>query len=382
MRRWLGAAVAGALAGWTALAGPLVEALRPEVALTMDATGVVHVRCGVTPVGPAGYSGRRVELNLSFAPEGGAWRIVAACTDVPLLRAGETKACVNWRIRLPVGQYTLTWGDPCEGTAVVSFSVAHDKAGKNVLVAPQRFLTPLTPYTVPVAGAPTWQDDPEARRAAAWAQASLAEDLAVCARTIETVEVRARLFPDASLGVRKPGMTYAQVITPGYVVRLKAKDREFEYRVAGETLVRVPDLPSGRAPDEIWSLHIYAYHPTVDTLLHSYVACSPDAVLPLARWAPRSLPPWEAALRLLIEGGIAPGEEALGYSSEFPVSGVTLASVRLENGVLTVVLADPEHRTSGGACRTGILRAQIEKTVLQFPEVREVRILPPEALQP
>jgi len=264
----------------------------------------------------------------------------------------------------------------------VSFSVQEDETGSRMLIGPERFLSRLTPFAVSSTDDPAWKADPEARRAAAWAQASLADDLAVCARKIEIVEVFARDFSDASLGVREPGMMYAQVITSGYVVRLKAEDREFEFRVAGEQLVRVPDVPSGRVPDEVWAVEIFAYHAGVDQLLHGDLACSPAAVLPLMRWVSLGDSALEGALALLVSQGLAPWEVEAGYSSEFPLARVALEDVLLEDGVLTITLYDPVHRTSGGACRTGILRAQIEKTAFQFPEVHEVRILPSEALQP
>ncbi len=379
--RGVGAVIGCVLAGWAVAAGPMVEALQPNVTLTMDAVGSVRMRCGVAPVGPAGYTGP-AELHGSLGPEGGSWRSVATFA-VPLsLDPGEARNFVDWRIRLPAGTYTLTWGEPCEGTTEVTFSVAADEAGRQVLIAPKRFISPLTPYTIAVADHPFWQADPDARRAVAWARAALAMDLEVCARKFEVVEVLAREFPDASLGVRVPGTAYAQAITPGYVVRLANEGREFECRVAGERLVRVPDLPVGRVPDEVWAIQVFAYHPAVDLLLHGYLACSADAVLPLARWVPLDASPLVAALTLLLGEGLAPWEGEAGYTSEFPLPGVSLAEVYAEDGVLTVVLADPEHRTSGGACRTGILRAQIEKTALQFPGVAEVRILPPEALQP
>lgn len=371
-----------ALVGWAAAAGPLVEALRPDIRLSMEADGIVRIRCGVAPVGPAGYVERPAELGWSLVPQVGSWRIVASFSETLTLDPGAERVFTDWRIRLPVGAYTLTWGDPCEGYTVVSFSVAEDAGGKRVLIAPQRFLEPLPPFMVAGADEPSWQAAPEARRAAAWAQASLAEDLAVCARRIEIVEVLARDFADTSLGVREPGMMYAQMITSGYVVRLKLVDREFEYRVAGDLLVRVPDVPSGQVPDDVWVVRVYAYHAGVDLLLHGAMACSPEAVMPLARWVPTHADPVEGALKLLLGQGLLPWEIEEGYASEYPLPGVRLSVVFLKDGLLTMSLLDPEHRTSGGACRTGILRAQVEKTALQFPEVREVRILPPEVLQP
>ncbi|HEU68261.1 MAG TPA: hypothetical protein ENN53_03465 [Candidatus Acetothermia bacterium] len=370
-----------ALVGWAAGAGPLVEALRPEIGLSMDGQGILRVRCGVTPVGPAGFTGQ-ANLHWSLWPEIGSWRIVTTFSELLALKDGEERVLSDNRIRFAPGNYTLAFGDPCEGETVASFSVAHDSSGRPVLVAPARFLGSPSLYAVPTAEEPSWEAIPEARRAAAWARAALAEDLAICARKIEVAEVVAREFADSSLGVREPGMMYAQAITPGHVVRLAWQERAFEYRVAGEHMARVADVPTGRVPDDVWVVNVFAYHAGVDLLLHGELACSTDAVLPLARWAPLTASPLEAALLLLVTHGLAPWEVAAGYSSEFPLAGVSLESLRIDDGVLTVVFADPEHRTSGGACRTGILRAQIEKTALQFPEVREVRILPPEALQP
>ena len=52
------------------------------------------------------------------------------------------------------------------------------------------------------------------------ATADLQERLAVSSDEIALQSVKATDFPDASLGVPEPGKMYAQVITPGYVIRL------------------------------------------------------------------------------------------------------------------------------------------------------------------
>jgi hypothetical protein len=51
-------------------------------------------------------------------------------------------------------------------------------------------------------------------------------------------------FPDASLGVPKPDTVYAQVVTPGYVIRLAAEDKVYEYHGSGDRVVLAPD-PGG-----------------------------------------------------------------------------------------------------------------------------------------
>lgn len=58
---------------------------------------------------------------------------------------------------------------------------------------------------------------------------NLAGRLMVPAREIRVVEVQAVTWPDTSLGCPKPGMMYAQVLTPGYLIRLKAEGRVWEY---------------------------------------------------------------------------------------------------------------------------------------------------------
>jgi len=48
-------------------------------------------------------------------------------------------------------------------------------------------------------------------------------------------------FPDASLGVPEPGKMYAQVITPGYVIRLAVEGAVTKYHGTGDRVVLVPD---------------------------------------------------------------------------------------------------------------------------------------------
>ena len=55
------------------------------------------------------------------------------------------------------------------------------------------------------------------------AVANVAED------QIEVVETRYVEWRDASLGCPEQGQMYAQVITPGYLIRLRADGQEYEY---------------------------------------------------------------------------------------------------------------------------------------------------------
>jgi hypothetical protein len=57
---------------------------------------------------------------------------------------------------------------------------------------------------------------------------------------IETVSVDETNFSDASLGVPEPGVEYAAVITPGYIIILNADGDTYEYHASGEKVVQVP----------------------------------------------------------------------------------------------------------------------------------------------
>ena len=46
---------------------------------------------------------------------------------------------------------------------------------------------------------------------------------------IDVGEARAAAWPDASLGCPQPGLAYAEVITPGYWILLKAQGAEYPY---------------------------------------------------------------------------------------------------------------------------------------------------------
>ncbi len=57
---------------------------------------------------------------------------------------------------------------------------------------------------------------------------------------ITTKSIEETLFDDASLGVPETGITYAAVVTPGYIIKLEAGGDMYEYRASGALVVQVP----------------------------------------------------------------------------------------------------------------------------------------------
>jgi len=63
------------------------------------------------------------------------------------------------------------------------------------------------------------------------AKADLAQRLSIPASQIKAIETKESAWPDASLGCPQPGIVYAQIPTPGYIIKLEYAGDEFEYHV-------------------------------------------------------------------------------------------------------------------------------------------------------
>ena len=57
---------------------------------------------------------------------------------------------------------------------------------------------------------------------------------------ISTESIDKTSFADASLGVPEPGVEYPAVVTPGYIIILKADGETYEYHASAERVVQVP----------------------------------------------------------------------------------------------------------------------------------------------
>ena len=88
-------------------------------------------------------------------------------------------------------------------------------------------------------------------------------------------------------------------------------------------------------------------------------------------------------INFLLLSQLSEENQKLGFTSEFPHPNFSLKSADLStDGTLTLTFPIIPSFTSGGACRVSILRTQIEKTALQFPEVKKIVFSPEEIFQP
>lgn len=92
----------------------------------------------------------------------------------------------------------------------------------------------------------------EARLVVELAKEDLARRLEVSVSEISVISVEAVDWPDTSLGCPEPGMAYAQVITPGYLIVLEAKGQAYEYHSGGEQLLLCGETATGQSrPDPV-----------------------------------------------------------------------------------------------------------------------------------
>jgi len=92
-------------------------------------------------------------------------------------------------------------------------------------------MTPQPTHGTPEATLPY-----EARRLVQIAKEDLARRLELSVSEISLISVEAVDWPDTSLGCPQPGMMYAQVITPGYLIVLEAKGQSYEYHTDTDQL--------------------------------------------------------------------------------------------------------------------------------------------------
>lgn len=209
---------------------------------------------------------------------------------------------------------------------------------------------------------------------------SRALDLANCVNCYEFEY----LFTSSQAGYgNREGESLAQVITPHSIV-ITVENGQVARAITDEKFDEMTDqfLESVKT-----TTSLFYYNKAQDIDDEGNVICSPDAVLPVEREIPSSkgahiTDEITEAIKLLLKGELTEEEKAQGFETEFPHPGFVLESAELNQDVLTLTFPEIPGFTSGGSCRVGLLRAQIEKTVLQFEEIKQVLIMPEEIFQP
>ena len=139
--------------------------------------------------------------------------------------------------------------------------------------------------------------------------------------------------------------------------------------------------PGPEPVEDKTAVKLYYYNPALDQGPGG-AECSEKGLVAVEREIPRTPTPIQDTIKLLLRGELTSEERASGIITEFPLEGFSLMGASLKDGALVLEFSDPENKTSGGACRVGILWKKIEATAKQFPEASEIRFLPEELFQP
>jgi len=146
--------------------------------------------------------------------------------------------------------------------------------------------------------------------------------------------------------------------------------------------IRIPVMLIKGSSVQTRTIKLYYYSPELDKDNEGNILCSRKGLVAVEREIPITITPIQDSINLLISGDLTEAERAQGITSEYPLEGFSLTGASLNNGILTFEFNDPNNKTGGGSCRTGILWFQIEATAKQFPEIQQVRFSPDYLFQP
>lgn len=217
-----------------------------ESPMNVDSDQRFHVSLGVRNVSEddfgqyEGFNGQ-MTLRDDAGTEFGRIQVATLWELVP----GEAGWPAAYAGKLPAGAYQLTWGAPEFGSVTVDFTVVELDGWLYLgLESIQSTSSEATPDEREYGPLQSLVD---------LARVNLAQRLGVEPEAVTVQSVEEAAFPDASLGVPEPDKLYAQVLTPGYSIKLIVAGQTYEYRASDERLVFVPTeagAPQGDIPIE------------------------------------------------------------------------------------------------------------------------------------
>ncbi len=275
-------------------------------------------------------------------------RASATLNQLPEVAPQTFDCLATWRGPLTPDEYSLVWGAPGYGHTAVSFTIT---AENGRLTVGQQFHQPL-PATDPPIRPQFGQYQPLVDQAVA----DLSAHLGLDSEAVTPRDLLATEFPDASLGVPEPDQMYAQVITPGFIIWLRAEGELYRYHAAAERVVRVPD-----EADAV---------PMPVTLFFGNTEFNPDMidcslVYPVERLALIGDNPAADVLNLLFAGPTA-AEQTDGYVSHFSEETADiLRSVHIATDTAYVDLADIRSLLPAvsSACGSAAFMAEVETSL-------------------
>lgn len=152
------------------------------------------------------------------------------------------------------------------------------------------------------------------------------------------------------------------------------KDNEENFRAIG-----LRELFSTEVEKKV-KIKLYYFNHNVANKLNN--PCSSESISYIEKWIPLTENIIENTIRFRLLYQLSKKEIDKGFSGDFPITFlITNIELAASDSVLTLDFLDLEWFSSGGSCRVSILKSQLRKTALQFPQVNSV-IFPKALFQP
>jgi hypothetical protein len=213
--------------------------LKFEAPMNVNSSQQWHVSLGVRNMGEEAFRDYEffngaIELRDSVGEEVSRIQV----TNLWALEPGQPAWPAALRHELAPGAYTLTWNAPEHGGIVVDFSIVELDGW---LYLGEEWVRTLEGESL--------TDERESGAfgsLVSLAKVNLAQRLGIDPEAVAVQDIEEAEFPDASLGAPEPGKAYAQVLTPGCIIKLLAGGETYKYHASSKRLAFVPQ--EGKAP--------------------------------------------------------------------------------------------------------------------------------------
>lgn len=161
---------------------------------------------------------------------------------------------------------------------------------------------------------------------------------------------------------------------------LTAQIQDLTNTIADQPQEPVSNLPTATSPKDI---QLYYFNQIEDSKLPVEQQVNTSSILPVQRTIKSSKNLIADTIKVLIQGNLNPQEIEQWFITEFPNAQFKLLDTKLDTmGTLTLTFNEVPGFTTGWSARMLILGKSIEKTALQFPEVKRVVFEPETLFQP
>jgi spore germination protein GerM len=146
-----------------------------------------------------------------------------------------------------------------------------------------------------------------------------------------------------------------------------------------------PSQPETNRPKatEPTTVQLYYFNELEDSKLPIEQQINTSSILPIQRTIRSSENLIADTIKLLLQGNLTENEKDRWFITEFPNTQFRLLDSQIDTQwTLVLTFSEVPGFTTGGSARMLILRKSIEKTALQFPQVKRVVFEPETIFQP